>query len=161
MSLDPQTIAWLEQQTQQVVQNIRTHGVHLEYVSRDPDAEQPSLCYTVGLYGLRHPELLVLGTGPHTSAGLLNDLAHQVRDGRQLVAGELITFPDWQHRIFVEASPNPGEIAFAANAHYERPAEASVPLLQLTHDDKAGRFPWDEGYSIPAWVQPRPGTFRA
>jgi hypothetical protein len=42
---------------------------------------------------------------------------------------------------------------------YQRPDEASVPVLQLTYDE-AGRFPWDEDLAHPE-SQPRPGTFQA
>ncbi len=63
--------------------------------------------------------------------------------------------------MVVEQVPNPGDIVYGANRHYRRPDEASVPVLQLTWDDGAGRFPWDDGYSVPASVQPRPGSFRA
>jgi hypothetical protein len=77
------------------------------------------------------------------------------------VAGELITFPDCTIRLTAEASPNPGAIVFGANRHYQRPDEDSVPVLQLTWDDTGGRFPWDDDYSVPAWIQPRPGTFTA
>ena len=161
MSLDPQITSWLDQMDQLVAKNIRQHGVHLEHVLGEPENERTSFSYTVGLFGIAHPELLVLGMCHHDAGGMLNHLAAQIHDGRQLVAGELITFPDWPHRLVAEASPNPGAIVFAANRHYQRPDEASVPVLQLTTDDTSGRFPWDEGYSIPAWVQPRPGTFRA
>lgn len=41
-----------------------------------------------------------------------------------------------------------------------RPAEHSVPVLQLSYDDIAGRFPWEDGYAAPS-MQPRPGTFHA
>jgi Domain of unknown function (DUF4262) len=47
-----------------------------------------------------------------------------------------------------------------ANRFYLRPDEASVPVLQLTYDDRPGRFPWEPGYAVPD-MQPRPGTFRA
>jgi hypothetical protein len=59
------------------------------------------------------------------------------------VPGQPLTFERWPHRIVVEAVPNPGEIVFAANRHYQRPDEASVPVYQLSYDDTAGRFPWD------------------
>jgi len=44
--------------------------------------------------------------------------------------------------------------------HIPQLADASVPVLQLSYDDTAGRFPWEEGYATPE-MQPRPGTFRA
>src|SRR5215211_2861727 len=75
-------------------------------------------------------------------------------------AGQLITFRGWPHKIIPEELPNPGVIVFSANRFYQRPAEFSVPVLQLSYDDKAGRFPWEPGYAAPE-MQPRPGTFRA
>lgn len=108
-----------------------------------------------------YPELLILGTSIDTACGVINDLGERIRAGANLVPGELLTFPNWPHRITVEEVPNPGDIAFAANRHYQRPSEISVPLLKLTYDDKAGRFPWEEEHAIPAWVQPRPGALTA
>jgi hypothetical protein len=32
-------------------------------------------------------------------------------------------------------------LVFSANRFYQRPAEFSVPVLQLSYNDKAGRFP--------------------
>jgi hypothetical protein len=112
------------------------------------------------LFGLAHPELLIVGAGVETSAGVLNDLGERVREGAALLPGQLITFDNWPHRIIPEAVPNPGEILLGANAYYQRPDEYSVPALQLSYDDKEGRFPWEAGYANPA-MQPRPGTFAA
>jgi hypothetical protein len=77
------------------------------------------------------------------------------------VAGSLLSFDEWPHRITVEEIPNPGEILLSANRHYLRPAEASVSGYQLTYDDVHGRFPWDPDYANPPNLQPRPGTWRA
>jgi len=153
--------AWLDQEDKHTAQTIRKHGTYIQYVGGDSDHKQTSFAYTVGLFGVGHPELLVLGVSPQTAAGLLNEVAAQVRGGADLVPGEMLTFETWQHRVVVEPVPNPGEIAFAANRFYERPNEFSVQLLQLTYDDRQGRFPWEEGYENPDWVQPRPGAFRA
>lgn len=164
--------AWLDQDDMHIATIIRRHGWFIEYVRGDagcrrPDCnggaghdEWPPFAYTVGLFGLAHPELLIFGVPPNTAAGVLNDLGNRVRDGANLVAGELITFKDWPHRIIAEHVPNPGEIVFSANRHYQRPDAVSVPVLQLSYDDTAGRFPWDEGYAAPE-MQPRPGTFKA
>ena len=158
---EPRHAAWLDQHAQLVAQHIRESGVHINYVIADERRKQTSIAYTVGLFGIGHPELLVLGLDPDTAWSLLNELAARVRRGDQLVVGELVSFTAWSHRVLIEGSPNPGEIAFTANAHYQRPSEATVPVLQLTYDDRAGRFPWDDGYAVGAWIQPRPGSFTA
>ena len=107
-----------------------------------------------------HPELLIFGVDPETAAGVLNTLGDHIRSGETLLPGRLIAFDEWPHRIILESVPNPGDIVFRANDFYRRPAESSVPVLQLCYDDDAGRFPWEDGYAAPE-RQPRPGTFRA
>lgn len=158
------TEAWLDQEDRHVTAVIREHGCYIQYVlgcTCGECGEQTSFAYSIGLFGLGHPELLVLGVQQGTAAGVINDLFARVRGGADLVPGELLTFDDWPHRIVAEEVPNPGEIVYAANRHYQRPFEASVPVLQLTWDDTSARFPWDDGYSVPPAVQPRPGSFRA
>ncbi len=170
---DPAIQAWLDQEDRHTTETIRKHGTCIQYVGGDecaccdhfgkrPPARQAApFAYTVGLFGIGHPELLIIGVDPKTASAVLNDVSARIRAGRDLVPGEVLTFDGWTHRVTVEVVPNPGEIAFAANRFYQRPREYSVPLLQLTYDDKQGRFPWDDGYADPAWVQPRPGEFRA
>lgn len=157
----PDEIAWLDQDRSWTAHTIREHGVALTYVGGDSAARHTSFAYTVGLHGIGHPELLVLGTDSGTASGLLNDVAGRVRAGRDLVPGEILEFAEWPHRVLVEEVPNPGDILFGANHFYGRPDVASVPAYQLSYDDRAGRFPTDAGYDIPSWVQPRPGEFSA
>lgn len=176
--IDPATQAWLDQSDRHTTAVIRRHGVSIAYIGGDaecdacragvPDgASEPHsdartpFAYTVGLFGLDHPELLIFDVDPPTAASVLNDLANRVRAGRYLTAGEVLPFPRWRRRVLVETVPNPGEIAFAANRFYKRPDEHSVPLLQLSVDDVNGRFPGEPGYSGSESSQPRPGTFRA
>jgi len=161
---NPATEAWLDQEDQHVASTIRTHGCFIQFVGGcacGECGEETPFAYSVGLFGLGHPELLILGVDQGTAAGVINDLFTRVRAGADLVPGEMLTFEGWPHRIVVEQVPNPGEIVFGSNRHYRRPDEESVPALQLTWDDTGGRFPWDDGYSVPATVQPRPGTFSA
>jgi hypothetical protein len=153
--------AWLDQEDQHVAQTIRRHGVFIQYVSGDDSEPPPMFAYTVGLFGLGHPELVVTSLGFQTAGRLLNDLADRIRAGENLIPGALLTFSDWPHRVTVEELPNPGEIVFSANRHYQRPPEVSVSAYQLTYDDLQGRFPWDSGYANEPNLQPRPGTWRA
>jgi hypothetical protein len=161
--------AWLDQEDARMKDVIRRHGWAIEYVGGGfcsvpgcdgADEAGPPFSYTVGLFGLGHPELLVFGVGPDTAYYLLNDLGERVNEGETLIPGMMISFEDWPHRVIPEAVPNPGEIVFSANRYYQRPPSESVPVLQLSYDDGAGRFPWEEGNSASE-SQPRPGTFRA
>jgi hypothetical protein len=167
--------AWLDQEDAHVRRLIRRHGWFIQYVGiddRDPcdvpgcqcadaiDGPTPSFAYTVGLFGLDHPELLIFGVGPETAFCVLNQLSERVRAGDDLVPGQLITFADWWHRVVPEQVPNPGAIAHAANRYYQRHPDDSVPVLQLSYDDRAGHFPWEGAYCTPQ-RQPRPGTFQA
>ena len=161
--------AWQDQQEARLAEAIRTIGWQIQYVgggscSRpgcDPEPDdQPPFAYTTGLFGFGHPELLIVGVDPHTARGVLNDLGRRVKGGEVLVPGMMVSFEKWPHRIVPEPVPNPGEILLWANTHYRRPAEHSVPALQLTYDDVNGLFPWDDGYATPE-LQPRPGTFAA
>ena len=92
---------------------------------------------------------------------MLNDLGERVRSGENLISGQLVDGEGWNHKVVLEEVPNPGEIVFSANRFYQRPAEFSVPVLQVTYDDDQGRFPWDEGHDASCGRQPRPGEFRA
>lgn len=167
MNIDIQ--AWIDQDDARLAETIRRHGWSIEYIGGcscnvpgcDPaESTDPAFAYTVGLFGLAHPELLIFDVSPYTAAYVLNSLSERVRGGEALVPGHLIKLDDWPQRIIPEAVPNPGEIAFGSNRYYGRPDEASVPLLQLSYADDRGLFPWEEGHSSPE-VQPRPGTFRA
>lgn len=167
--MDAATQAWLDQEDAMVADVVRRHGWFIQYVggglcsARGCDCSSddgPAFAYTVGLFGLGHPELLIFGADPGTAQGVLNDLGQRVKAGTALLAGQMITFDQWPHRIVPEVVPNPGDVVFSANRFYDRPDEASVPVLQLSYDDRAGRFPWEEGYAAPD-LQPRPGTFTA
>ena len=161
MTSDPQMTAWLDQEDSHLTQTIREHRWAVQYVCAGDLPDEPSFGYTVGLFGLGHPELVIVGLGPENTHGILERVATMVAKGRDLVPGELLKWPDWGGRIVVEEVPNPGEILFAANRHYQRPDEFSVPAYQLTWDHRDGLFPWDEGYPCGPECQPRPGTWRA
>jgi hypothetical protein len=140
---------------------IREHGWYIQFVMGDERERKTSIAYTIGMFGFGHPELVALGLDPGDASALLNEVGRRVKAGGNLIAGELLEFDAWAHRVTVEEIPNPGAIVFGANRHYRRPDEASVPALQLTYDDREGRFPWEPGYSGSRWIQPRPGEYTA
>jgi hypothetical protein len=161
MSSDPQIVAWLDQEDARLAQLIRAHRWVVQYVGDGEEPDEPAFGYTIGLFGLGHPELVVVGGTPERADAILDRVAGLVVGGRDLVAGELLTGTDGAGPLVVEECPNPGEVLLGANRFYQRPPEYSVAAFQLTwcHDD--GLFPWDAGYGCGPRCQPRPGTWRA
>lgn len=160
--LTPQQLAqWRADEIRRTREIIDEYGVMIQYVFGDEHARSAPFGYTIGLHQLGRPELVIFGTSQSTAAGVLNEVASRVRTGPALMAGELITFERWYHRVIVEALPNPEHIVLSANQYYRVPRGGSVAAVQLTHDDMSGRFPWEQGYDGPSWLQPRPGEFHA
>jgi len=168
--MDARIQAWIDQDDANTTAIIRRHGWMVRYVGGgacnvpgcegDDNDDQPSFAYTVGMFGLGHPELLIFDVSPSTATGVLNELGERIREGDTLIPGRPITFDQWGHRVVLEEVPNPGEIVFSANRFYRRPADHSVDVLQVTYDDNKGLFPWDDGY-VAVGNQPRPGSFTA
>lgn len=150
------TSAWLDQEDRRTTEIVRSHGCFIQVVLASDDA--PTFAYTVGLFGIGHPELLVFGLDMESAGGVLNGLYEVIRAGGDLIPGEVIAVPGCSTRVLVETLPNPGEILYAANRHYQRPSEVSVPAYQLTWDVD-GAFPWEPGYPYSESKQPRPGSY--
>jgi hypothetical protein len=146
----------MDQDDAHVAHTIRQHGWLVSYIYDCENPDAPTFAYTVGLFGLHHPELLIFDVDPDTATLVLNVLGDRVRSGRDLVPGRLLTIKGWAHRIVPEELPNPDDILFEANRFYGRP----VPALQLTYDDRKGRFPWHPRHDS-SHAQPRPGSFTA
>lgn len=160
----------IRQANAQLEHAVRRHGWMIQYVG-GPNCTirscnctvgkgtGPPFAYTVGLFGFRHPELLVFSVSPQRAASVLNAFGEEIRAGAPFHEGDVVDIDGWGHRVVCEEVPNPGEIALAANRFYRRRRQQSVPVLQLTYDDDNGSYPWEEGYAGDE--QPRPGTFRA
>ncbi len=161
MTTDPQTTAWLDQEDAHLAAVIRRCRYAVQYVGPGDLPGEPAFGYTIGLFGLGHPELVAVGLGATASSALLDTLAGEVVAGRSLVPGELVAGGGRRPDVVVEECPNPGEVLLGANRWYRRPPEYSVPALQLTWSSPPGCFPWDPGFDGGPHGQPRPGTWTA
>ncbi|NEE04584.1 DUF4262 domain-containing protein [Phytoactinopolyspora halotolerans] len=165
-----QQLQWLDQEDARMADAIRRHGWAVQVVFGEgcwgppncpcdrPRGVSPPYAYTIGLHGFDHPELLIYGMDPHTSAKVLNDLGERVRRGQSMTHGEVVTFTNWPHRLklftFRDDAETPALIG--AQRYYQRTRDNPVPALQCVWDDRGRRFPWDEGYEPPAGLQPLP-----
>ncbi|SFO05010.1 protein of unknown function [Geodermatophilus obscurus] len=159
MTTDPQTTAWLDQEDAHLAAVIRRTRFAVQYVGPGDLPTEPAFGYTIGLFGLGHPELVVVGRGSSATHTLLDAVAGEVVAGRSVVPGELLEVS--REELVAEECPNPGEVLLSANRWYRRPAEHSVPALQLTWAAPSGCFPWDPGWDGGRHGQPRPGTWTA
>jgi Domain of unknown function (DUF4262) len=161
MTTDPQLTAWLDQEDAHLAQVIRARRWAVQYVGAGTGPDEPPFGYTIGLFGLGHPELVVVGLPPDVTHAVLDPLAVVVADGRDLLPGEVVSSPEDGRPLVVEELPNPGDVVLVANRFYQRPAEYSVPAYQLAWPTDDALFPWDDGYPAESAWQPRPGTWRA
>lgn len=165
----PDLAAFFDQENARLADQIRRFGVSIQMIGGGRCSE-PGCCapvsarpfaYTVGLFGIGHPELVVVGLDISESSRALNAAARSALDGHPIMPGVEMTVAGWSRRFVAEAVPNPGDIAFAANDFYQRPPEFSVALLQLSYPDPRGRFPSHPSYSGSRKRQPRPGDWDA
>ncbi len=71
--MDAATQAWIDQHDAHITATVRRYGWYIAYIDGDScdcpgcddgDTDGPPFAYTVGLFGLAHPELLIFGVGP-------------------------------------------------------------------------------------------------
>ena len=134
--MDSRTQSWIDQDDARMADAVRRHGWLIQYVGGEecskpgcdcPTSDGPPFAYTVGLFGLAHPELLIFGVPPEIAAGVLNDLGERVRKGEALLPGQLITFDEWPHSIIPEPVPNPGDSCSRRTASTADPTSFRFP----------------------------------
>ena len=76
--MDSRTQSWIDQDEAWMADTIRRRGWAIQYVGGEecsrpgcgcPAGNEPPFAYTVGLFGLAHPELLVFGVPPEVAGG--------------------------------------------------------------------------------------------
>jgi hypothetical protein len=118
--------------------------------------EWPPFSYTIGLWHVGHPELVIYGLEPEQAVGLLGTVADGIcRAGVALDDGDGLTVGDWEFKAV--PIPGPGEVVIKANDYFRRRPRESVPALQLVYPDVHGVWPWDPLCHLFPGQQPVPG----
>ena len=84
MPTDPQTQAWLDQEDAHLAQLIRAHRWAVQYVGAGEEPDEPGFGYTIGLFGLGHPELVVVGLGADRAHAVLDRVGGLVAEGHTI-----------------------------------------------------------------------------
>ena len=131
--------------------DIEVHGWGLIHVE---GGEGAGLTYTVGLTRFHgHPELVVSGLEAEQAAGLLGDLAEDVRAGLRLADGDVLAeqcCPD--HRLQLVRVLDPRLLAQAQQIYAS--SAGLVPALQVVYTDDDGYWPWEPDWADGHWCHP-------
>lgn len=140
-----------------VQKDIDTYGLHVIIVPADD--EGPGFAYSIGLYQtLGHPEVIIFGLGSSDLHGAVNQIAAEVRKGKQFGEGDtsdevLEGCPVLFRGVSAEFYD---EYLGQAIRYYEGSA---FPAVQCFWPDGVGRFPWQPGYSYGVdEPQPQPSA---
>lgn len=130
---------------------IDTHGWAVQGVL--PEADQPGVPfgYTVGLTAKDLPELVIYGLPPRTASAILNTAARRMTESGPFSPGDRISPPSDGPDVAVIDVVDTDVLTMIE--HFYGPSRA----LQLVWPDEQGRFPWQNGYDIPADAQPLAG----
>jgi hypothetical protein len=129
---------------------IQRRGYFVQYVVADrPD---PPWAYTIGFLDHDHPEVIVLGLSPESSAGILRIVHEHVVAGDRLPVGrehghDANGLPFALIRVddrFVDESDY-----LLGCHHYYAKRNGNVPevrAVQLVWADASGHLPWEDGF---------------
>ena len=122
----PDLAAFFDQEDARLADQIRRFGFSVQMIGGGR-CSVPGCCaplstrpfaYTVGLFGIGHPELVVVGLDISESSRALNAVGRTVLDGGRIMPDVEMTASGWSRRFVAEAVPNPGDIAVNANRFY-------------------------------------------
>lgn len=104
----------------------------------------PQFAYTVGLTAKGLAELCISGLGFETMQCILNDVAGR---GQSFTHGEVLSdVLDGYDVAIVDAAPD--EDGIWPGTAYRLYPHKTVRMQQVVFPDKAGRFPWQDGYAL-------------
>jgi hypothetical protein len=109
----------------------------------------PRWSHTVGLTGLGHPEVIVMGLPFEAGETYPNLVGEAVRAGARFTPGTTTTaLTDADSPVVFLAVSDTGRLAVAEQFY------GSVEALQLVWPDSAGTLPWEDGHRNPPQAQP-------
>ena len=126
------------------VSNVKKYGLHIIQVLEDEN--YPQFSYTIGLYeNYLHPEIIIIGLRRELAQVLLNNMAHDIKNGKTFEAGEFHEgVLDNFLCYFGEVPKNQYKDHVGwATWFYEG---SNFPLVQCIYPTVEGKFPWNKDF---------------
>lgn len=144
-SPDPQLAIYAD-----LLGQVAEYGMAVIGVFPDPVEGAMGFAYTMGMYDVGLPEVIVFGLPPDVSQPVLNDLCLPLvrAGGGVLEPGERDdVFGGGVKAMLIEADEEDAAkyVTFSATVH----DRASVPVMQLCWPDANGLWPWQHGCQTP------------
>jgi len=141
MTHDPQTTAWLDQEDARLAQVIRAHRWAVQYVGEGDEPGEPAFGYTIGLFGLGHPELVVVGLGHQKCHGVLDRVARAGdAAGEGLDAGTVGVLRDLMRSVVTEGTGT------ALKGVPGGPVHGKTGTAEFGNEDPPETHAWFTGY---------------
>ncbi|WP_425310911.1 DUF4262 domain-containing protein [Ammonicoccus fulvus] len=119
------------------------------------DGQGPPFCYTVGLFGLGHPELIVFGLDHESAGHTLNWFFDRIRRGEDLMPGQLVQAPRWPPLPGGDI-PRPRRCAVRGQPPLSETARGLRPRISA-HLGCGRCLPLGSGLSVSAHLAAAPG----
>jgi hypothetical protein len=130
---------------QKVFDDIKRYGWHVLGV--EPDETSPGFAYSIGLWHqFNHPEVILFGLPYEVMGRIINTIGEQVKAGTEFEAGKPYYEIFEGYPCMFETVANVQIGNFLCWARWFYGYEDQFPALQGFWPDKAGKFPWDEGF---------------
>ena len=111
--------------------------------------DDPRWSHTVGLTGLGHPEVIVVGLPFEAGETYLNLTGEAVRAGARFTPGTRTTaLTDADSPVIFLHAEDTGRLSVVEQYY------GSVDALQLVWPDSTGALPWEAGHRNPPHAQP-------
>jgi hypothetical protein len=138
------TDAGLDEKDVRLLETLEKWGWFVTKVGAGDDA--PAFAYSMGLYeNFHHPEIVLFGLDLEIMHGLINAAGSRIREGQKYDEGQkygdlLLCFRCEFRRV------NPTRYDGLLNYSIWYYEGSHFPVFQLVWPDKAGLFPWDDGF---------------
>ncbi len=124
--------------------NIKKYGLHNVHVFGDE--KNPPFSYSVGLFeNYLHPEIVIIGLKYELAQVLLNNMAHDIKNGKNFTAGEFHEDVLDNFLCYFGEVPKSEYKEYVGWARWFYEGD-DFPLVQCVYPTVKGKFAWEKDF---------------